>query len=275
MTDKRILLAGIDLDGTLLHNDKTVSEKSLEALRNAAKRGVHIVPVTGRPLSGVPAFIKELDEVEYIVTSNGAYITNVKTNETVYSKTLSNEKALEYIEKAETAGLYCEAFCEGYGYVDEKTMERHIRELSGTPIYEYIISTRDVVKSVFDYVKNRDCGVDELFCIAQSPAQREAFRRQVEGDCAVQYCELEDIFIELTDSEVDKGAALGRLCALLGVPAENTVAFGDGENDLSFLKAAGVSVAMGNAKQILKECATLVTDTNENDGVAKILEKII
>ncbi len=271
---EKIFLAGIDLDGTLLRNDKSLSQASVDAINRAVDRGITVVPITGRPLSGVPDFIKKLDALKYIVTSNGAYITDIEKNEIIYSKQLSFDKTLKYISLANSSGLYCEAFSEGYGYVDSNTMSRHRAELYGTPLWEYITSSRCVVENVYSHFEENRLCADEIFCIAKSQSQRENFRSLIENDDDIQYCELENIYIELTHCDVDKGRALKRLCTFLNIPIENTIAFGDGENDLSFMKAAGTSVAMKNAKPLIIENADIITETNENDGVAKILDTL-
>lgn len=272
--NRKILLAGIDLDGTLLRDDKTISKRSLDAIQAAHERGIYIVPITGRPMSGVPDFIKQLDAVKYIVTSNGAYITDIKRNKILYSKQLKNSKALEYIKLANDCGLYCEAFCNGYGYVDKITMKRHEQTLKGTPLYDYVLASRCVVDDVYSHFKDNVLRADEIFCIAKTPEQREQFKTRIITDSQIQFCELADVFIELTDCEVDKGRALLRLCEMLNIPIQNTIAFGDGENDLSFMKSAGVSVAMGNAVDEIKNSADLVTLTNQENGVAEILNKL-
>ena len=116
-------------------------------------------------------------------------------------------------------------------------------------------------------------GADEIFARLENGARRDMLARELEGDCGLKLCLLEKNFLEITDRKTDKGAAFEFLCGKLGIKKENTAAFGDNSNDLPLLKAAGTFIAMGNAPQELKNAADYAADTNDNDGVAKILNK--
>ena len=116
---------------------------------------------------------------------------------------------------------------------------------------------------------------DEIFVNCATPEIRRKTIEITEKIGGLQYCNLGDRFIEITRLGTDQGAALKKICEHLKVDIKNTVAFGDGENDLQFLQAAGTAVAMENAFPIIKQNADIIAKSNNNDGVADIIFQII
>lgn len=271
----QIRLAGLDLDGTLLKNDKTLSERTKTALKNAYNKGITPVPVTGRPLSGIPKCITALDEIRYVISTNGAQITDIKNNIAVYSSPIENDSALEIICEAEKRKLSYEVFADGVGYIENSVMQKYMQTYGGTPVGEYILASRQIVLSVKALFEEKKKSADEIFIVCESKSQRDEFASELKKYSSVQLCLLEDCFLEVTKKGTDKGKALEILCAHLDIPIESAAAFGDGENDVSFLKAAGVAVAMGNANEKIKAVADITAPTNEKDGVAAVLEGFI
>ena len=269
----RIRLAGIDLDGTLLRSDKTISPATAEALKSAAARGIILVPVTGRPLSGIPRALLRLGVFDYAITTNGAAVTELKSGKTLLSRPLPREKSLSIMRLLDERGVEYEAFAEGRGYLSRELFAAYAKSYAGTPIWEYLEASRTAVSSVRREFEGRAAGADEIFARLENGARRDMLARELEGDCGLKLCLLEKNFLEITDRKTDKGAAFEFLCGKLGIKKENTAAFGDNSNDLPLLKAAGTFIAMGNAPQELKNSADCTADTNDNDSVAKTLNK--
>lgn len=269
----KIRLVGLDLDGTLLKNDKTISSFTAKSLRAAAERGIRLVPVTGRPLSGVPKCVTSLGVCDFAITTNGAVITDLKTGKRVYSAPIEHKKTISLMSTLEENGVSYEAFADGFGYLKPELMRRYNEKYGGTPIGEYISSSRKVAKDPLnEFISGKKCA-DEIFISCKNRAERDAFAGEFESDGDIQLCLLENTFLEITKRGTDKGAAFLRLCSMLGIDSENTAAFGDNSNDISLVNAAGVFVAMGNASADFKAGADMVTRSNEEDGVAVILNK--
>lgn len=267
----KIRLVGLDLDGTLLKNDKTISARTEESLKNAAGRGILLVPVTGRPLSGVPECVGHIG-AEYVITTNGARITEMKSGKCIYSAPIGHEKTASLLSALSAQKIACEAFADGAGYVEKEVMQAYMAKYGGTPVGEYIRSSRKVVESVRGLFAEQKKCADEIFISCVSSEQREELAERFAGDGDLQVCRLEDAFLEITARSTDKGTAFEFLCKRLGIKKENTAAFGDNSNDFAFFSAAGLSVAMGNASEFVKSMADITADTNENDGVAKLLD---
>lgn len=272
--ENKISLVGVDLDGTLLRNDKTISEDTKKAVKSAFERGITVVPVTGRPLCGIPQFILDMPEIRYVISTNGARITDIKADKTVYESPLSKEKTAQLIEYATDCGYDFEAFAEGIGYIEPKLMAKHLEEYGNSPIADYIKTSRKTVESIKEFFEKTEKCADEIFITLSDRAKRDELFEQMSSDREIQLCCLEERFLEVTKKGTDKGTAFDYLREMLGIDENATAAFGDNDNDSLFLKSAAVSVVMGNAADKLKECADIIAPSNEDDGVAFILNKM-
>lgn len=270
----KISLVGVDLDGTLLRNDKTISEETKKAVKSAFERGITVVPVTGRPLCGIPQFILDMPEIRYVISTNGARITDIKADKTVYESPLSKEKTAQLIEYATDCGYDFEAFAEGIGYIEPALMKKHLEAYGNSPVADYIKTSRKTVESIKEFFEKTGKCADEIFITLSDRAKRDELFEQMSPDREIQLCCLEERFLEVTKNGTDKGTAFDYLREMLGIDKNATAAFGDNDNDSLFLKSAAVSVVMGNAADKLKKCADIIAPSNEDDGVAFILNKM-
>lgn len=269
---KNIRLIGVDLDGTLLHDDKALSARTIDAIVSASKKGIEVVPITGRPYAGIPDSLKNMPEIKHIIYSNGSEI--VENGQSLFSFSLNNKEAREIIKIVKSHNCMMEIFVDGWGYVEpyvDKVFHSVFTEDS--PIGSYVFGSRKVVDDLDEFLQNGK-GVDEVFCISDSRENRDKLATEFENYEGITCWCLEDVYFEITNSGTDKGEALSALCNHLGIDLADTIAFGDGENDLPFLQKAGVAVAMDNACDAVKAKADIITLSNNDDGVAYIIEQI-
>lgn len=272
---KNIKLIGTDLDGTLLNDDKELSRETIDALELAHSRGIHIVPITGRPLMGIPECVTALPQIEYIIASNGADIYDVKNKTRLGSFAINNEKSRVLIDRLRGLDCMFEPFADGVGYSEQNVFDFYVATFKGTPLEDYFFSSRIVCNSYEALFDGTDRQADEFFVNCAAPEIRDSVIEIAETTGGLQYCNLGDRFIEITKKGTDKGAALRAICAHLGVDIADTIAFGDGENDLEFIQTAGFSVAVENAFPIIKEHADLITKSNNDNGVANIINSML
>lgn len=275
MLPRQIKLIGADLDGTLLNDDKQLCAGAADTIRKAVHSGIHFVPITGRPLSGIPECIRNFKEIEYLICSNGAQIIRNETGESLFSFAIPNDTCRQLIGIFRSLGCMFEPFADGVGYCEEHIFEYYKATYADTVIADYIFSSRKVVPAIEPLFADGTREADEFFINCTAPEIRTALERILDKMPALQYCNLGDRFMEITKKGTDKGEALAKICALLGVDLQNTVAFGDGENDLLFLEKAGIAVAMENAFPSVKEKADMVAESNNHNGVCKIIERLI
>ena len=270
----KIRLVGADLDGTLLNDRKELCIGAAETIAEAKQNGIHIVPITGRPYQGIPQCILNLKEIDYIICSNGAQIISYKTGECIFSSPISNSKSREVIKILTELDCIFEPFADGCGYSQPHIFESYMQQFKGTPIEDYITSSRKIVDDSGALFRDGTREADEFFVNCKEAEVRAALIERLDKIGGVQYCNLGDRFMEITKQGTDKGAALETICHYLGIGISETIAFGDGENDLLFLEKAGVAVAMENAFPSVKEKADIIAKSNNDNGVCEIIKQL-
>ena len=274
MINKDIKLIGVDLDGTLLTDDKKLCEGAEETLNKARAKGIHIVPITGRPYQGVPECVKKLNAVEFFICSNGASIIDAENENAIYSFSMSNEKSVEVFNALKEYNCIFEPFCDGVCYTEQEILNSYIGLFKGSPIEEYLLSTRVICDSIEELFTKMNKRADEFFVSCSDRNVQEKISKRLRALGGVQFWYYDDKYIEITREGCDKGSALETICRHLGIDIENTMAFGDGDNDLFFLEKAGVAVAMENAFPSVKKKADIITKSNNENGVCGLIEEL-
>ncbi len=269
-------LIAFDLDGTILRDNKELSRRSLEALELAAGKGIRIVPATGRLYSGIPEEIRTLPFVRYVIAANGAEVYDAAEGKVLRRAELTLAEAgriLAYI-KGEPAILGC--YRDGKGWMDREELSR-MEEYAQTPkLAEIMKRVYTPVDGMENFLKSSDHTVQKLMLFY---SDLEARKRTLERMGA----ELADLAvstsvpnnIEINAREATKGGALKFLCEYLHLNRRESVAFGDGTNDITMIRQAGTGIAMGNACPEVLKAADQVTKSNDQDGVAVWIEEYL
>ncbi len=281
LSEKAALLRGIrllalDLDGTLLTTDKRLTPRTEQALRRAAKAGIELVWVTGRPLHGIPAQVLALPGARYAISSNGAAMTELACGRILRSRCIAQEIACGIVRLAMDLGLVHSVIIDGYGYCEESFYDRLLAHYAvNPPVYAYIRASRRPTPDIEKTIRDAKIGTENIWMIAADPAQRGALKTRICGAWPVQSYIMSTCDIEFGHPEADKGLALAQLAGILGVEKAQILAIGDNENDLGMFRASGVSAAMGNGTAEAKALADIVTDANDADGAAKVIELLL
>lgn len=268
-----IKLIALDLDGTLLDSQKRLSSRNENALKECIKRGIWIVPCTGRIWFGVPEFIQNFPGIRYAITTNGAVIEDVAESQIIDEKKLDWKQAVELLELAKTFHTMYDAYTDGHAYGEARFME-HMDDYGIIPtLKKMILDTRECVPDVADMIRTLQKPVEKVNYFFGDLEERARARAVLEarGDVLISSSFTHNL--EINALGAAKGEAVLRLAAHLGIAPEETMAFGDGENDLSMIRMTGVGVAMENAVDLLKAEADYVTVSNDDDGVALAIEK--
>lgn len=272
---KPIRIVALDLDGTLLDSDKNISERNMSALARCADRGIYVVPTTGRPADGVPGRIKELPGVRYVITTNGGAIVDLNSGEMLMRRTLSNEKALSLLNIIKNYNTMYDPYIDGRGITQASFFARMDDFGLSAAMQEMVRATRDVVPDVIAHVTQTGRDVEKINIFIADLSQREPLRSRLNQEDGIVVTASMSNNLEVNAEDATKGNGLMWLADYLGVDRAATMSFGDGENDVSMIKMAGVGVAMGNALDMVKACADHVTLTNDEDGVAEAIETLI
>lgn len=269
----KIKLIGIDLDDTALNSSKKISERNKEAFTLCKKKGIHIVPVTGRPYSGLYDEYKRDMKCDYSINTNGAAAMEIKSGKRLISHTMTSEKSLELMDILSEFKCYYGVFVDGYGYLTEDKLKIELEKYRNTPLYSYVNTTRRVVKNQKEFI-NKAGSCDNIYVIAEDTAVREEICRAIKdvGDIFFTCSTYNDIEI---GGNCSKGETLLELADRLGIYPDEVMAIGDSGNDINMLELAGFSVAMGNATDEAKNISDFVTKSCEESGVAYAIEKFV
>ena len=270
-----IRLVGLDLDGTLLATDKSLSEENREALRKASAQGIHIVPVTGRPLHGLPPSVECLDFVRYAVTSNGAVVYDRAAGRAIRERLMTPQKVLRLLEAASEEGTICEYFAGGYGYHDDRGWDYLSGRFGGRPLMNYIRRSRRRVDDLRSSLLACPTGIENFSSMSRTHEEQDMIRARIgkiEGVHCIVPCATD---LEVTSKDADKGSALLALAEQLGIRQSEVMAMGDGDNDYSMMRSAGLSVAVQNADAKILRASDYVTASNDESGVAKAICRFV
>lgn len=269
----RIKMIGLDMDGTLLTTEKKLTAYTKAVLRKALEQGIEIVLSTGRAITGIPKELLEMPGMKYAVTINGARILDLRKNKVIYENTLSIETALKLLDIIGEYDAIQEAFINSVCYSSKDKLSHANDYFVHPSIAEYIVKSRTPVENVRATVIEKNSSVDKVngqFRNAEDKKSSYELLTKVPGVVVVS--SLGNNW-EINAEGTDKGSAMLKLGELLGIQREEIMACGDGMNDIAMLKAVGLGVAMENADPEVREVADYITASNDEDGVAKAIEK--
>ncbi len=260
ITPKLIVM---DLDGTALNSSNEIPE-NLHNILSFLKdnRGYRIILASGRSVSSMKPIAEKLRLKAPLITLNGGVIIDPVSDEIHFEKNLGKKIYSESIKILQDLSMNFVIFTSNVVYAESPS---HITEI----LKKYTDNTIEWIDN-YHTVK---LPVKILF-IPESEEAVNSIKKHT------QHLDIDIIdsgfrFVEIVPKGVNKGAALKMVSEKLGIGHRNIIAFGDNENDIEMLQYAGTGIAMGNAPDHVKAEADFVTDTNDNDGVYKILEQIL
>ena len=263
-------LIALDIDGTLTNDDKEITERTRKALSKAHDMGVSIALASGRPVYGVMPVARELGldrKGDYVISFNGGQIFDVGLKKTVFEHTLHIEEALAAYSIAKEFGLVTVTYKDDH-LITEEPDDQYV-QIESRINHMAAEKTSDFSESLdFRPVKCLVVGEEKRI----RECEEEALRRL---GARLSIYRSTPYFLEIMPKGIDKGAALSRLVGLTGLIRQEIMACGDGMNDLAMIRFAELGVAMANAEPEVREAADFVTDSNNDDGVAKAVERFI
>lgn len=277
ITDRKIRMVGMDLDGTLFTNDKKITEHTRKILEKIIEQGVVALAATGRPESGLPRELLEVPGISYALTSNGARIIRLPSRQVVYQQLIPWDVALQAIHMMQT-WEHCvwEVYFDGKVYVEDGEYHFLYHEDMSPALIEYIHKSRIFQKDLLGKIEREHIGLEKIHMVFEETSWRdeklkelqEAFP-QLDVSCATTFN------MEINSALAGKGNGLLALGKILGISREEIMACGDAENDWDMLKKAGFSVVMENGNEATWKLADFVTRSNEEEGVAWALEQFV
>lgn len=261
----------LDVDGTLLNNEREISKRTLAALLKVQQMGIRIVLASGRPTYGLMPLAKTLELGNYggfILSYNGCQIINAQNGEILFKRRI-NPEMLPYLEKKARKNGFAIFTYNDDTIITDNPENEHIRS-------EARLNNLEIIKEV-EFSTAIDFAPCKCMLVSDDEEAliglEQHWKRRLNG--ALDVFRSEPYFLEVLPCGIDKANSLGALLEQLDVKREEVIAIGDGVCDVTMLQLAGMGVAMGHAQDSVKACADHVTASNEEDGVALAVEQII
>lgn len=271
-------MTALDLDGTTLRPDKSLSEAVRSALLQASRRGVHVVVTTGRVFSAAPEELKHMEGLEYMINSNGAVVTRLKDRKILRLSLLDPGTVDELTVFLRGKDLDVEVFTEGDAYMNESSyrkLEEGRAEYRSEVSRQYVLQTRKPTEDILALLHGKRERIENISLNFSDMEQREEMFRFLGKRDDVTLTSSVWYNMEIGGRGTSKASALQYLMGLLGVKPEELMACGDSMNDARMIQLAGIGVAMENGCDEIKNMADYVTDSNAEDGVAKAFQRFV
>ncbi len=275
---KTILL---DIDGTLTNSKKEITPLTKRALLDAQEKGIKLCLASGRATHGLAKLAHELkmDEYEgYLISYNGARVTNVNETKEYFSNFLNKDRAKELIKHLSKFDELVYVLEEG-NYVITKDCFKNTIMYKNKPfnVLEYETRMNNLlIREEYDLIKYLDHDTPKVLTYASPEYLRSNYQEMIAGFDDLSAVFSADFFFEFTNKGIDKGSVIKDvLVDRLGLKLEEMLAFGDAENDITMLKSCGIGICMANGQQRAKEAADRVCGDNNHDGIAYALREII
>jgi len=264
-----IKLIALDLDGTTLLPDHSISPAVKQAIAAARKQGVYVVLCTGRPYAGVERYLRELnmDEPEdYCVTYNGALVQKASDASAVIQIPLDYDDYLYLESLSREVGSHFHALSRHTLYTANRDISRYTVHESTVTTIPLVFCEAENMEPNGPFLKVMMIDDPEILDAAIAKIPTEVFERY-------NLVKSSPYFLEMLNKRVNKGTAIQAIAEQLGIKAEEVMTVGDHENDIAMIEYAGIGVAMGNGIEKVKAMSDFVTKSNLEDGVAYAIEK--
>ncbi len=271
-----IKLVGLDLDGTLLDDDRKVRQRTIDALRLASDKGVNLAVISGRNFMAVPEEIRTLPFIRYFVLCNGAGIYDREQDRLLFQADIPLDEALALYDALDEEDVYYDCYLSDGAWTPRSHYDRIDEFVPVESHRSFLKVNRKPFDDFRSALRQRGKSVWKVQSIYKDTATRDREMSRLEK-LFPQYTFVTaySYNLEVNMPAATKGSGLIQLAEILGLEREQVMAFGDGGNDVTMLQSAGVGVAMGNACDEAKAAAACVGPTNNEDGVAQVLEALV
>lgn len=263
-------LLAVDMDGTLLNSAKTISKRNIAAINKALDAGKHVVICTGRGMGELKEFLPMFPKMRYVLSENGGCIYDMQQQKAIVQLELDKDVTETVLHYAEQRDIMPQIIMKGTPVMTHS----HVNELERFFMAHYRASYHSygcIVDNAYEYYRQSGQPAEKI-CLYHTSAEA---RNQTCTDIKhlpVTVAFSEKTSLEITPLGVDKGKGLQQLCEHLRILMPQTIAVGDSLNDETALRKAGLSVAVGNADAEIKEICDYIAASNDDDGVAEVIE---
>lgn len=271
----KIKLIALDLDGTTLTSDNTLSPVVADAIERAADAGIEIVAASGRPYVSMPKEFLALRGVNYIITSNGAAIYD-RAGKRIHESLLKKSAVMRLLDLTKDEDYIWEAFFAGETYTDNRYLHNPTAYGCSKAYVSYVQNSRAGLNDMRRCILDNCTRLDSVEIVCPDRQQVKRLRQQMKKELTGVYITSSSPhFVEVTDEHATKSHAVSRLCDMLDISAAQTAACGNADNDADMIAAAGLKACVANASKSCKSVAELVLPGNNHNGVSELIRIIL
>ncbi len=284
-------IVAVDLDGTMLNKYGVVTENTKKAIEKTIENGADVIIASGRPIDSIKAIAKEIGSNNYFIAGNGALVYDIKNDKIIYEKYMSKQKVLQIIKICEENSINYNVYTDktilatalkyNVLYYHKENLKKEESKKTNINIvddmYEYVknmneekflkVTICDDNKTVFNSILRKVKQVEEIEVLDVSHMSRKMIKQGTE-DIPIEY-----YYTEISLENVDKWNAIEFLIEKLQIDSQDVMAIGDNINDKKMIENAGLGVAMEGSTPVVTSIADVITKSNNEEGVAKILQK--
>lgn len=270
MFNKNIKIAFFDIDGTLTNNKKEVLKSTIDTLNKANEIGIKLVLCSGRSNEYLLKYASLFNNIDYLISSNGARIYDIKNDKNIFVNTLTKEDIVDIYNFTNKNKLCLTITSDILAYINNYT------QITNEDIYmRRIININDILdKNLYQLIVVNN-NIDNMINL-ENYLKNKSNLKLINYSLSYLKKEISNYyFFDIVSIDVNKGTAINKLLEYTKINKDESICFGDSVNDLDMFKSCGISVAMGNAIDELKKESDFITDSNEFNGISKFFENNI
>ena len=286
-------LIAVDLDGTMLNSYGEVTENTRRVIKQTIQKGTEVIIASGRSIDSIKTIAKDIGSKKYMIAGNGAVVYDIENDKIIYEKYIPQKRAIDIIKMCEENSIYYNVYTNKsiianslrynvlYYYKENIKKEdskkthitlvedilKYVKEMQDEKIMKIFIC--DSTKSVFNSIIKKFDDVEDLEVLDVSHMSRKIIKH---GTTEVP---IEYYYTEISMRNVDKWYAIEYLIDKLNIDKNEVMTIGDNMNDKKMIEEAGLGIVMKGSTPVVTEIADFVTDDNNNEGVAKAIEKFV
>lgn len=268
-------ILAVDMDGTLLNSKKVISKKNIDAINKAYSLGKIVVISTGRSVGELWDFFPLFPQMRYCISESGSCLYDIKAHRAIHQMVIDKDAVEKVVSYARVRDIMPQIYINGEATVTRRQLDNMDHYQMGHYKNHFRTCT-DIVDNAFDECERMGYYAEKICLYHTDNDARNVTLDYVNSlNLNITKAFSEFTSLEVTPVGADKGSALEILCRKLNIPIEETIGMGDSENDLTILDKAGLAVAVENAADIVKRSADVISKSNDENGVAEIIEKYL
>lgn len=272
--NENIRVIALDLDGTALNSQKHLTLRTKEAILAAVRKQIRVIVATGRTFSSLAPEILAMPEIACAITSNGAVVNRISDGKVLLHNYPDPETVTEIARLIRDEKVDTEVCTGGQAYIGQEYYSRVLDGKTNRDVH-YVKTTRHPVPDIYQFLMEHRKVIENINLNFTTPEEKALWRERFLKYPGVTPTSSFLFNVELGGAATSKAHALQELLNEWQVTSRQVMAFGDSENDLDLIQMAGIGVAMANGSETVKHAADLIAESNDEDGVAKIIEQLI